>query len=142
MKHPLATGFIGGCLGAIILVAVMYIMKAAGSGDPGFVSMYRSTIGSNPPSDEIIAAILFIISGGIWGLIFSLFVKRPTISKGILFGLLPTLWLWVVVNAFLGKPLFNGFNLKGIILPLIFNMLIWGSVLGWYTSRKVRAVVV
>jgi hypothetical protein len=31
MKHPLATGFIGGCLGAI----------AAGFGDPGFVSMYR-----------------------------------------------------------------------------------------------------
>lgn len=142
MKHSLATGFIGGCLGAIILVAIMYIMKAAGSGDPGFVAIYRSTIGSNPPADEIIAAILFIICGGIWGLIFSLLVKQPTILKGILFGLLPTLWLWIVVNAFLGKPLFNGFNLKGIIFPLIFNMLIWGSFLGWYTSRKMRAVVV
>lgn len=99
----------GGCLGAIILVAIMYIMKAAGSGDPGIVSMYRSTIGSNPPGDEIIAAILFLFSGGIWGLIFSLLVKQPTILKGILFGLLATAWLWVVGNAFLGKPLFNGF---------------------------------
>jgi len=142
MKHPLATGLIGGCLGAIILAVIMYIMKVAGSGDPGFVSMYRSTIGSNPPADEIIAAILFIISGGIWGFIFSFLVKQPTVLKGFLFGLLPTLWLWVVVNAFLGKPLFNGFNPKGIIFPLIFNMLIWGSFLGWFTSRKVRTVVV
>ena len=60
MKHPLAAGFIGGCLGAIILVAIMYLMKAAGSGDPGFVSMYRSAIGSNPPSDEIIAAFFLL----------------------------------------------------------------------------------
>jgi hypothetical protein len=141
MKHSLTAGFIGGCLGAIILAAIMYIMKAAGMGDPGFVGMYRATIGSNPPADEIIAAILFIISGGIWGLIFSWLVKRPTVLKGILFGFLPTLWLWVVVNAVIGKPLFNGFDLKGIIAPLIFNMLIWGSILGWYTSRKVRAVV-
>jgi hypothetical protein len=141
MKHSLTTGFIAGCLGAIMLAIIMYIMKAAGMGDPGFVGMYRATIGSNPPVDEIIATILFIISGGIWGLIFSWLIKRPTVLKGILFGFLPTLWLWVVVNAVIGKPLFNGFDLKGIIMPLIFNMLIWGSFLGWYTSRKVRAVI-
>ena len=142
MKHSLATGFIGGCLGAIILVAIMYIMKAAGMGDPAFVSMYHAAIGSNPPTDQIIAAILFIISGGIWGLIFCLLVKQPTVLKGILFGLLPTLWIWIVVNAVIGKPLFNGFDLKGIILPIVFNMLIWGSFIGWYASRKVSTVVV
>jgi len=141
MKHSLTTGFIGGCLGAIVLIIIMYIMKAAGMGNPGFVTMYRSTIGSNPPVDEIIAAILFIISGGIWGLIFGWIIKAPTVLKGILFGFLPTLWLWIVVNAFMGKPLFNGFDLKGIIFPLIFNMLIWGSILGWYTSRKVSAII-
>lgn len=141
MKHSLATGFIGGCIGAIVLVIIMYIMKAGGMGDPGFVGIYHATFGSNPPADEIIAAILFIISGGIWGLIFTLLIKNPTVLKGILFGFLPTLWLWTVVNAFMGKPLFNGFDLKGIIFPLIFNMLIWGSILGWYCSRKVKVVV-
>ena len=142
MKHSLATGFIGGCLGAIVLVIIMYIMKAAGMGDPGFVGTYRATIGSNPPADQIIAAILFIISGGIWGLIFGWMVKRPTILKGILFGIFPNLWLWIVINGVLGKPLFNGFTLMGIVVPIIFNMLIWGSILGWYTSRKIKEVIV
>ena len=143
MKHSITTGFIGGCLGALLLVIIMYIMKAGGMGNPGFVNMYHGTFGEHSPvADQLIAAILFIISGGIWGLIFSLLVKRPTVVKGILFGILPTLWLWIVINAVIGKPLFNGFDLKGIILPIIFNMLIWGSILGWYTSRKVRAVVI
>jgi|SRR6185312_6002272 len=137
MKHSLKTGFMGGCLGAIVLTIIMYILKAAGMGEPGFVAMYRAAIGSHP-ADELIAAILFIISGGIWGAVFTWMVKRPTIVKGILFGFLPTLWLWVVVNGMMGKPLFNGFALKGIIFPLIFNMLVWGSILGWYASKKLK----
>ncbi|MEO5650645.1 MAG: hypothetical protein ABIR03_12075 [Ginsengibacter sp.] len=142
MKSSLTTGFIGGCLGAIILVIIMYIMKGAGLGNPGFLDMYQAKFGTRSGADEFLAAILFIISGGIWGAVFSLMIKDPTILKGILFGFLPTLWLWIVVNSVIGKPLFNGFHLKGIILPLIFNMVIWGSVIGWYTSRKVRKVVV
>lgn len=141
MKSSLTTGFIGGCLGAIILAGIMYIGKATDlAGDPGFVTMYRSTIGTHSSADEFLAALLFIISGGIWGAVFSALVKNPTVLKGILFGFLPTLWLWVAVNAVMGAPLFNGFGLKGIILPLIFNMLVWGSILGWYTSRKVKAI--
>ena len=135
MKHPLKTGFIGGCLGAVILAIITYFMQAVGKGLPPFVSTYRATIGPHP-ADQVIALLLFIISGGIWGLLFTWMVKRPTILKGILFGLLPNLWLWIVVNGVLGKPLFNGFSLMGIVTPVIFNMLIWGSILGWYTSSK------
>lgn len=129
-------GFIGGCLGAIILAIVMYIMKAAGQGEPAFVGMYQATFGANPPADQIIAAILFIISGGIWGVVYVLFVKNSTVLKGFLFGILPSLWLLVVVNAFLHKPLFNGYTAKGILMPLFFNMVIWGSFLGWYMRKK------
>lgn len=136
MNRRLKTGFIAGSLGAIILVVVMYLMKAAGMGEPGFVGMYKAMFGANPPADQFIAAGIFIISGGIWGIVFAYFIKRPTILKGILFGLLPTLWLWIVVNAVIGKPLFNNFDPKGLILPMIFNMLIWGSFVGWYMKRK------
>lgn len=129
-------GFIAGCLGAIILVVIMYIMKAAGMGDPAFISMYHGMFGENPPTDQIIAALLFIISGGIWGLLFSLLVKEPTVVKGMLFGILPTLWLWIAVNAFLGKPLFNGFTTKGLLMPILFNIIIWGSFVGWYMSNR------
>ena len=135
MKHELKTGFIGGSIGAVVLAAISYIMQASGKSEPPFVSNYHATIGTHP-GDHLVALILFIISGGIWGLIFTWMVKRPTIWKGILFGLLPNLWLWIVVNGALGKPLFNGFTMMGIVGPVIFNMLIWGGILGWYTSRK------
>lgn len=137
MNRRLSHGFIAGALGAVILVVLMYIMQAAGMGDPGFVGMYRAQFGANPPADQFIAAVLFIIAGGIWGLIFGLLVKYPTVLKGFLFGLLPSLWLWVVVNSYLGKPLFNSFTGKGLIMPIIFNMVIWGSFVGWYLSKRI-----
>ncbi|MEP7081025.1 MAG: DUF6789 family protein [Ginsengibacter sp.] len=137
MKHSLKVGFIGGCLGAIVLAIIFYIMQSMGKGAPGFVSTYRATIGTHQ-ADQFVAMILFILSGGIWGLIFTWMVKRPTVIKGIFFGLLPNLWLWVVVNGAVGKPLFNNFSTMGILGPVIFNMLIWGSILGWYTSRKLK----
>lgn len=136
MNNRISVGFIGGALGAIILVVVMYIMQAAGMGAPAFVNMYHAMFGVNPPIDQIIAAIIFIISGGIWGIIFTLLVKHPTILKGMLFGLLPSLWLWVVVNPIIGQPLFNDFTLKGILMPLLFNVVIWGTFMGWYASSR------
>ncbi len=142
MKASAKTGFIAGCLGAVILIVVMYILKAMDMGEPAFVGMYRGMTHSDAPSDAIIAAILFIISGGVWGILFALLVKDPTILKGFLFGILPSLWLWVVVNAVLGKPLFNGFEVKGLVMPIIFNMVIWGSFVGWYCSRKPQDSVV
>lgn len=141
MKHRLLTGFIAGCLGAIILGIIMYILMAAGMGEPAFVKMYHGTFGVHSAADQVIAAILFIISGGIWGLIFTWLIKKPTVLNGMLFGFLPTLWLLIVVNAVIGQPLFNGFHAKGIIMPIIFNVVIWGSFVGWYVSRRLNAPV-
>lgn len=137
MKHALKIGFIGGCIGAVVLAVLAYLMQAGGKGVPPFVAMYSVTIGAHP-GYQIVALLLFIISGGIWGLIFTWMVKRPTILKGILFGLAPNLWIWLAIDGFLGKPLFNGFKLMGIVGPIVANMLIWGSILGWYTSRKLK----
>lgn len=136
MDNKLVKGFIAGALGAVVLTVVMYILKAAGMGDPAFVGMYRSLFDANPPADQIIAAVLFIISGGIWGVVYALLVKHPTVMNGFFFGILPTLWLWVVINAVIGKPLFNDFTLKGILMPIIFNMVIWGTITGWYMASK------
>lgn len=140
MENKLTHGFVAGALGAVVLAVIMYIMKGAGMGEPGFVNMYNAAFNSNPPTNHIFGALIFIISGGIWGLLYALLVKHPTVINGFLFGFLPTLWLWVAVNAYLGKPLFNGFEAKGLILPLIFNMVIWGSFTGWYLSRKRTAL--
>lgn len=114
----------------------MYIMQAAGMGAPGFVKMYHAMFGANPPIDHILAIVIFVVSGGIWGLLFTVFVKYPTVLKGTLFGVLPSLWLWVVVNPIIGEPLFNDFTAKGLLMPLLFNVVIWGSFVGWYTYRR------
>jgi hypothetical protein len=140
MNPRIKNGFAAGTLGAAILVVIMYITKAMGMGNPGFVEMYRAEFGASSMADHFIAAILFLISGGIWGIIFAILIKNPTILKGFLFGIVPTLWLWTAVNAFMGKPLFNDFELKGLLMPVIFNMVIWGSFVGWYTSRKAPLV--
>ncbi|CAN5135611.1 hypothetical protein BH09BAC2_BH09BAC2_20890 [soil metagenome] len=138
MKVSLKTGFIAGCIGAIILVVAMLLMNVAGLGDPPFIGMYRGMTHSNSTSDPFIAGLIFIVAGGgIWGILFALLVKKPTLLKGFLFGILPTLWVLIAVNCMLGKPLFNGFDLKGILMPVLFNMVIWGSFVGWYCSRKI-----
>jgi hypothetical protein len=61
-------------------------------------------------------------------------------ASGILFGLLPTLWLWLVVAPATGKPVFNGFTPRGILMLLVSNLLIWGSILGWYCHRRLSAI--
>ena len=140
MDNRLKTGFVGGVLGALLLVVVMYIMQLAGMGAPPFVNMYRAVLDSNPPVDHILAGIGFLLAGGIWGLIFAAMVKHPTILKGIAFGILPSLFLWVVINPIIGKPLFNDFTVKGLLMPLLFNVVIWGSFIGWYCSARYDTV--
>ncbi len=142
MNNRYTKGFVAGSLGAILLVVVMYVLKAAGQGEPGFVDMYKSAFVASPepPLDHIIAAVLFILSGGVWGVLYAMLVKIPTMLNGFLFGLLPTLWLWIAVNTFIGKPLFNGFSIKGILMPLLFNMVIWGCFVGWFMHRSKPSV--
>jgi len=123
--------------GALILILIMYLLKTVGAaGNPGFVNIYHAVFGTHIVlADHILAALLFAISGGIWGIIFRL-IPNPTTLKGMAFGIFPSLWLWVVVSPVVNGVFFNGLALKGIIMPLIFNCGIWGSFVGWYVSRK------
>ena len=132
MKRYFGAGF----KGALLLIAIIYGMKYYGyGGDPGYLNVYYTvTVEVNPIFDHIMAGFLFALSGGLWGLLF-VFVKDPTTWKGILYGLLPTLWLWLVVVPFAGGEVFSGFEQRAILQPLIFNCLIWGSYLGHSVSK-------
>lgn len=136
-RKPFYDYFKGAFYGALILILIMYLMKVTGmAGNPGFVNIYHSVFGTHIfLLDHILAALLFAISGGIWGLVFRL-VPRPGVLKGMAFGIVPSLWLWVVVSPVVSGTFFNGFALKGIIMPIIFNCVIWGSFVGWYVSRR------
>lgn len=139
MKKKIRIGFIAGFLGAIILIIVMFVFKWIGiAGDPGFVGIYHHTFGVHYAGIDIpISAFLFAVSGGIWGAIFTSLFK-PKVVKGMIFGIAPSLWVWLVIAPYMGHPLFNGFALKGILFPFLFNCIIWGSFIGWYTRKKLR----
>ncbi|SMO64808.1 hypothetical protein [Fodinibius sediminis] len=136
-KASVSTYFAGAVYGAFILIVLMYLLKVLGlAGNPGFVNTYHAVFGEHfLLLDHFTAALLFAISGGIWGIVFRL-VPNPTPLKGMVFGLLPSLWLWTVVVPAVGGAFFNSFALKGILMPLLFNCVIWGSFVGWYVQRK------
>jgi hypothetical protein len=87
----------------------------------------------------IIGGALFIAIGTLWGLLMTL-VPYPTIAKGLLVGIVPTIWALVVWPAIQGNPLLAGGDPKGILIPVVMNIVIWGSIVGWYTQRHTRAL--
>lgn len=138
MSNRLLVGFTGGVLGALALVLIMYAMQFAGLVTPTFIRMYQAAFGVNPPMDHIISAIIFLLLGGIWGMLFAVFVKHPTTLKGFMFGILPTLFTWLVLNPLVGEPMFNDFTFIGILMPILFNMVIWGTFIGVYTAYNYK----
>ncbi len=128
--------FESGFVGALLLVGIMYLLYFWGyAGEPGYIDVYYTvTREISPIFDQIMAAILFALAGGVWGLLFG-FAGQPTVFKGFLFGLLPTLWLWLVVTPYMGGEPFGNFERNAILYPLFYNCVIWGSYLGWKTKR-------
>lgn len=136
MTSRLRAGFAGGALGALVLVALFYLLLALGlGGTPGFVGTYRSTFGTHGATDHVLGAALFALSGGAWGAVYGALVRRSALWKAMLFGVLPTLWFWTVVMAATDRPLFLGGDPKGLALSLFFNCVVWGSVLGATIAR-------
>ncbi len=134
------TGAAAGAIGAAVLAAILYtafwtgIMPA-----PNFVAAERAWLGARSPAlDHLLGAAGFLLAGALWGALFGLIVSRPTVLKGMAFGLLPTLFLWLVMAPALGQPAFNGFRAEGILLPILFNVLIWGTILGYLCSSWLR----
>lgn len=136
MKDKIKVGFSAGFIGGLIVILFQFIFKWIGwAGNPGFIGIYHKTFGVHEmAADIIISGFLFAVSGGIWGLIFTLLMK-PSVFKGIIYGLAPSLWVWLVISPYMGFPVFHGFALKPIIFPIIFNCIIWGSFVGWYARR-------
>ena len=66
MNNQLSQGFAAGAYGAIILVIIMYIMKAAGMGEPGFVSMYQAALALTLQQTNFLAP-LFSLSVAVYG---------------------------------------------------------------------------
>jgi hypothetical protein len=99
-------------------------------GVPTFVAAGRGLLGSHGLLDHILGTLGFLAAGAIWGGLYGLLVSRPSVLNGVAFGLLPTLFHWLVVAPIAGDGLFNNLRPWGIALPLLFYALIWGGLVG------------
>ena len=128
--------FKAGIKGALLVIAAMYGAEYMGyAGKPQYIDFYyfvAEPIG--PIVDQIVAGFLFAMAGGLWALLFA-FIKRPSVMVGMVYGLLPTLWLWMVVLPVTGGEFFGGFEQRALFMPLFYNCIIWGGYLGWRTNR-------
>ncbi len=143
MSKSLQVGFVGGFLGSLILIAIMLVMQAAMGSTPMYVGSYQNTLGpSSMVMAQVVGGFLFAVIGGLWGALFAAVVSEPTVLKGMLFGIIPTFFVWLFVAPFiLGAPLFMGFAAQGLILPFVFNVIVWGGFLGWYCRRLTRRAI-
>jgi len=139
MQERLRIGFVAGALGSLAITVVMLIMQLAMGATPMFVGTYQSVFGpSSLVVAELVGGVLFVLSGAAWGTLFTALIKQPTLVKGMVFGLVPALWLWLVVApVMLGQPAFFGFQVPKLVLPFLFNVIVWGSVTGWYSAARV-----
>src|SRR5688572_5029899 len=140
VKPPRAramAGFLAGAAAAAVLAVVAYLLALAGLGGttPTFVGASRVWLGQQGAVGHVLGVAGFVLVGGVWGALFGLLVARPTFLKGMLFGILPTLFHWLVLAPLAGAGPFSGGTAGGIILPLVTNVVLWGGLLGYLCER-------
>jgi hypothetical protein len=141
MQSKYRTAFVGGLIGSLAVAGALGLLVLFGPPPKAmFVAAYQQTLGGGWVAATIIGGVLFLLFGALWAVPFPALFSRPTIGKGILWGIVPTLWALTFVPAvLLGKPMFAGGNPVGIIIPIVMNGLIWGSIVGWYCRRHAAA---
>ena len=137
-RTRVASAALAGVAAAAILAAVLYVLAFTGVlVTPNFVVISQTWFGTRGGLDHVLGLFGSLIAGGLWGALFGLLVARPSFAKGMLFGLLPALFLWVVIAPLTGNALFFGFNPREIVLPVLYNVVIWGGLLGYLCDRWV-----
>ena len=131
-KTSIATGALTGAAGAGLLAGIMYSLWKTNRGPkPLFLK-------TDMPKalDHVSGVGRFGIAGAFWGALFGTLVRRPTIGRGMAFGFLPSLFLWTVLARRAGQKPFFGFDTKKIAMPILFNSVIWGSLIGLVSKRR------
>ena len=138
MKPSLRDAAIGALLGSLAVVGafgllvVFGIVKAA----PWVLMWQRFVGGEGWVLAAIVGGVLFVGIGVLWGLPFAL-VEEPSPFKGVVYGVLPTVWAWTGMAILLGQPPLGGLRPDGVLIPIVMNGLIWGSILGAWCRRAV-----
>lgn len=138
MTASLKTCFIGALYGSVAVALSLALLALIGQIPKApYVGNWQDLVGGGWVTGAVLGGLAFILIGALWGLPFSL-VKNPTVLKGMLYGLVPALFGWIVLPLVMGGALFGDFALMALLIPFVMNVLIWGSILGWYAARHTR----
>ena len=137
MQSKYRTAFVGGLIGSVAVAAAVGLLVLIGQvPKASFVASWQSVAGGGWQTATVMGGLLFILIGALWAVPFPALFSRPTTEKGMFWGIVPTLWAWTFVPVvMLNKPAFANGSLPGIIIPMVMNCLIWGSIVGWYVRR-------
>ena len=140
MTPTVRAALTGAFLGSLAVVGAFLILLVIGQIPKApFVGQWQTFFGGGWVLASVLGGALFVLIGTLWGLPFA-WVPRPTIPKAMLYALVPTLWAiwaWPAIN---GQPVFAGGDPVGLLIPVVMNVVIWGSILGWYARRHARAL--
>jgi len=137
LSQRIQAGALAGAAGAAVLSGIMYGMWKANQGPkPMFVATQQKQFGKHGAVDHVAGMGRFVLAGAAWGAAFGYINAKPTVGKGVLFGFLPSLFLWTVLAPLQGEKLFFGGAPKKLVMPILFNSAIWGSIIGKASQRQ------
>ena len=140
MTPSIRAALTGALLGSLAVVAAFGLLLLVGQIPKApFVAAWQTFFGGGWVLATVLGGALFVLIGTLWGLPFA-WVPNPTVPKAMAYGLVPTAWALVAWPAINGQPIFAGGDPVGLLLTLLMNVVIWGSLLGWYTRRRAPAM--
>ena len=135
MTASLKTCFVGALYGSVAVALSLALLVLLGQMPKApYVGNWQGLVGGGWVPAAVLGGLAFVGIGALWGLPFAL-VPRPTVLKGMLYGFVPALFGWTALPLVMGGELFGGFALPALLVPLVMNVLIWGSILGGYAQR-------
>lgn len=138
MSATLRDAAIGAFLGSLAVVGAFGLLVLFGLvPEAPWVTMWLHLFGGTGwVLPTVLGGLAFLVLGTLWGLPFA-FVNEPSSFKGIVYGIVPTIWAWSGVPLILGTAPMGGLKPLGLAIPIVMNCLIWGSILGWWCHRQI-----
>jgi hypothetical protein len=132
-RTRMATGALAGLIGSAVAGAIWYALFWAGvAPQPPSLAVVREVVaGGFVP--VVLGILGSVAAGGVWGMLFGGLVRKPTVLKGMAFGVLPALLQWLVL-----PPVTGASAAAGIVLPLLFSVFLWGTLTGYLAGRWLR----
>lgn len=138
MKPMSKAGFREGAIGALILAVLLYVLTFFGAiKEPIFVENFKDFFGVLGFFAHPASLLIHMILGGFWGFVFTLIPVKKSYLTGAAYGIVPTLWIWLIAYPSMFLPLFGGGDMNLLIQPLVLNIPIWGGFVGYRLSKVV-----